>query len=113
MDRIGSYKVPAKFKDEDKWFKFFTKTQLAVVLIALVVGIQQLMFFISVDLLVIGIVLLILILLVTGVCTFISMPQDKYLMGGGKKLGVILLLLIRKKLKPYRVIFVKNYKSRF
>ena len=45
MASLGTYKVPAPLKDEDKWFKFFTKTQLICVAGSVVLGVSILVQF--------------------------------------------------------------------
>lgn len=109
MASLGTYKVPAPLKDEDKWFKFFTKTQLICVAGSVVLGVSILVFFARIGLVPIGLALCLLEIASVGACVMIRMPADKYLMGGGEYIIVILFRLIRKKLPKNRVIYIKNY----
>lgn len=108
---LGSYRIPDEFKDEDKYFKFFTKTQLLALLVALGVGIGFLALFSSIGLMPVGLTLLILVVLSAGACVMFPIPEDKYLIGGGEKLYVVVVRVINKKLPMNKVIFVKNYKK--
>lgn len=113
MASLGSYKVPKKLKDEDKWFKFFTKTQLLVMLIALMLGIVGLVAFVSIGMVVLGILFLLLPIIVAAICVFFKIPEDKYLIGGGEYIGTILLLLLRKQLPGQKVLFLSNYDDNY
>ena len=109
MSTLGSYKTPAPFKDEDKWLKFFTKRMLAYLSCGAFIAFQCFMFFHGLGLSVIGLILAILSIMFAGVL-LLTMPADKYLFGGGKKIDVLLYRIIRKRFfKKHRVIYVKNY----
>ena len=109
MASLGTYKVPAALKDEDKWFKFFTKAQLICIAVAVVLGVGILVFFSRLGLVAIGLALCLIVIIAVGVCVMIRIPADKYLMGGGEYIVVILFRLIRKRLPKNRVIYIKNY----
>lgn len=111
---IGSYKVPAEMKDEDKWGVGkiqLTKRQLIPMAIAFVVGGMVFVFFAKLGLLPVGLFFFFIIFIATGLCTFISVPSEKYLIGGGEKISTILFRLLIKQRKSAKIIYVKNYKS--
>lgn len=105
----GSYKVPAPLKDEDKWFKFFTKSQLLSIGVAVLIGFQILVFFGKHGLVPVGLAICLLIVIGVGVCVMVRIPPDKYLIGGGEYIAVILFRIIRKKLPKNKVLYIKNY----
>lgn len=104
----GVYKIPKPFKDEDLWFKFFTKTQLIALGIALMVGAVPLIGLAKIGLFPLGLIFFLLIVGGTAACFMFNMPEDKYLLGGGEKIATIVFRLLRKKIFG-RVIYVKNY----
>lgn len=109
---LGRYRIPKEIKDEDKWFKFFTKTQL------LYVGIGGLLsgFFISLantlHILPVGIVIAEFIMVVAIVIAFVKIPKDRYLIGGGLPIRVILLRLIEKNIPANKKIYLKGINKR-
>lgn len=109
---LGTYKIPDEFKDEDKYFRFFTKKQLLALIIAVVIGVTLLVFFSKLGLTPVGLVFMLLIVLSIGVCVMIPIPEDRYLIGGGEKIYVIVLRILLKRLPKNRVIYIKNYKKK-
>lgn len=106
---LGTYHVPDQMKDEDKWLYFFTKPQIAAILIALMLGISNIVFFSKAGLVFLGILFALVIVVGTGFAVMFRMPPEQYLMGGGEFLGIILLRILRKQLPWNRKIYVKNY----
>lgn len=106
---LGKYKVPRKFKDEDKWFRFFTKKQLVIMGTAALVGLSILMCSIKIGVPYVGFFLLLLIVISAGVCAMFKIPDDKYLIGGGEYIGTILIRMLIKRLPWNRNIYIKNY----
>lgn len=113
MDRIGRYKIPRPFRDEDIWFRFFTKKQLLVIGAAALISLQLVIwaFKRSNILLFFALVLGIILIAVVSIIVKFDMPTDKYLWGGGTSLEKLLLRIIRKKLKSNRVLYVKFYQN--
>ena len=111
MAELGSYQIPKELKDEDKWFKYFTKKQLIVVGSALGISALILSFFAGVHMLPVGICISEVILLLSVTATFIRIPTDKYLIGGGYHIAVILWRFICRKLPKNKVLYVKNYEE--
>lgn len=104
----GVYKIPKPFKDEDLWFKFFTKTQLLALAIALLVGAVPLIALSKIGLFPLGLIFFLLIVGGTAACFMFDMPEDKYLFGGGEKIAIIVFRILRKKIFG-RFVYVKNY----
>lgn len=106
----GTYQVPRPLEDQDKWFRFFTKKQLAYVGAALLLDVFIYTLFAKMHLSFIGICLCVGNLLIAGVLGYISIPTDKYLMGGGERAEVIVFRIINRKFnKKNHIIYVKNY----
>ena len=105
---LGVYKVPDPLKDEDKWFKFFTKKQLLYIVSSIAVGALLFVFFKKIGLEIIGIVLGLMVIIVVALFAMISMPPERYLSGGGYSLEQLTMRLLHKRLKGHH-IYVKNY----
>lgn len=113
MDRIGRYKIPRPFKDEDIWFRFFTKKQLMFIGGAALISLQLVVwaFKRSNFLLFLALVFGIILVALVSIIVKFDMPADKYLWGGGTSLETLLRRIIRKKLKANRIVYVKFYHS--
>lgn len=114
MDRIGRYKIPRPFKDEDIWFRVFTKKQLLIIGGAALISLQMIIMayksansFLVFLALVLGIIFVALVSIVEK----FDMPTDKYLWGGGTSLETLLMRLFRKKFRSNRVVYVRFYKG--
>jgi hypothetical protein len=108
---LGSYKIPKEFKDEDKWFKFFTKRQLIYAAAIIFIDVNVVKFTHLFHLEVLGIIVAILVTLILGGMAFITMPADKYLIGGGMSLESLILRLFLKYQPSNKKIYVKNYEK--
>jgi hypothetical protein len=109
MAELGSYQIPKEFKDEDKWFRYFTKKQLIFVGGAIFLSVVITSFFSGLGLIKVGISISEVILLLTIAVAFIRIPTDRYLIGGGYHIMQILMRLVIKRLKQNRILYVKNY----
>ena len=106
---IGRYKIPREIQDEDKWFRFFTKKQLAVIAITLFVCGNLVILTQKLHVVVVGITLSILFLLVTAAILFLKMPRTKYIFGGGLGLDILLFrITVRKVVRGNKVIFSRT-----
>lgn len=106
---LGTYKIPDALKDEDKWFKFFTKTQCGAMICALVSGLMLLAFFSKLHLFPVGLALLVVDICCVGVAVMVRIPEEHYLMGAGELIGTVVLRVIKKRMSKNRVIYIKNY----
>lgn len=111
MSSLGNYRIMKPLKDEDRWFKFFTKKQLVFVIIGGVLSAIIASFFRSLGLTVVGIVLVEIIMVCVMVMAFLKLPYDKYLIGGGRQAYEIVWRLIVKRMPSSRVIYTKNYED--
>lgn len=111
MAELGSYQIPKEFKDEDKWFKYFTKKQLIVVGSAVGASVLIMSFFMGIGMFPVGMCISEVLLLLSVTASFIRIPTDKYLIGGGYHIAVIVWRLICRKLPKNRVLYVKNYEE--
>ena len=107
MAQIGVYRVPREFKDEDRWFRFFTKTQLLIMGVG--VGICAILFLIFslIGLFIPALILSVVVLSIAGLLAFLPMPDNKYMYGGGYPVYVIAKRLINKKFIAKKQVYVK------
>ena len=102
-----TFSIPAEFTDEDKWFRFFYKKNLAVFCAG--AAFTYLLWKVL-DLGGLGIAGLIAGGMVTTAITAVTMlpiPESSYLKGGGQTLDIILIRrLIRRK---SAVIYIRGY----
>lgn len=106
MDRFV-YNIPSEFTDEDKYFKFFTKKDLAVIIIT--GAFTFLLFKIAGHFgrPLVGLIIGIIIMILSIGCSMIKKPSSEYLTGGGQVIMILILRrLIRRKKK---VIYIKGY----
>lgn len=106
MAQLGTYRKLSPFKDEDKYGPF-TKIQIAYGVIAVFLIVIEFSFFWSFYFPMAGFIVGFVIVAVAVVLN-LKMPNDKYLMGGGTRIDVLLLRLITKRLFK-RKLYVKNY----
>jgi len=106
MARLGRYKIPRPFKDEDIWFRFFTKKQLMYLLVFGGIGLLLLMLSAVAKMVVIGGILFVVFLVLGIVIPRFNMPDDKYLWGGGMPLETIFIRWIFKKISK-KSLYIK------
>ena len=111
MAELGTYSIPKEYKDEDKWFRFFTKKQLLHVGVGCGIGLMLFAFMTSIGISALGIALAEICIIISAIVAFIKMPTEKYLVGGGYNLSTIIYRLILKRLPRNKVIYIKNYNS--
>ncbi len=111
MAQLGSYKIPKEYKDEDKWFRFFTKLQLFMCGGALGIGILICIVFSAIHLFGLGLAIAETIVGLTFVVSFVTMPTDRYLIGGGYPLYKIIMRLANRLLPGNRILYIKHYKK--
>lgn len=109
MSSLGNYRIMKPLKDEDRWFKYFTKRQLLFVFVGLVLSGIIYPFFSGLGLRIVGIFFVEIIMLTVLGLAFLKLPYSKYLIGGGRYVHEILVRLIRKRLPKNKVIYTKNY----
>lgn len=102
------YNIPSEFTDEDRWFKYFTKKDLLVIVVTgILTGV---LFKLSASLInkpYVGLIIGLIIMGASLFCCMVRKPETLYLTGGGQTLATIILRrLIRRK---NRVIYVRGY----
>ena len=107
MDEEFSCPIPSEFTDEDRWFKFFTKKQLAVVLLNIVWTIALGKLFKLFGIMPVGIAIGVIQTLVVTALAMFRLPESNYLRGGGQIIGVVLLKRMYRRL--FACIYVKGY----
>ncbi len=111
MAELGSYQIPKEMRDEDKWFRYFTKKQLIFVGGALFAAVAICTFFKSIGLFKVGLSISEVILLITLAASFIKIPTDRYLIGGGYHIMQIVSRMVIKRLPQNKILYVKNYEE--
>lgn len=102
---IGKYKVPRELQDEDRWFKWWTKSQLAIFIVAGIIDFGVISLFAALHIVVVGIVLAILILIFAAAIVYIKMPRSRHTHGGGMGFDTLFMRIIRRKSSKNRVIY--------
>ena len=111
MAAVGKYKIPKPYKDQDLWFKWFTKKQVLYLIVAAVISAGILYFTQKIHLLLIGLVLTVILFVFAFVIPRFKMPEDKYLLGGGIELEELALRLILKIVRKKK-IYINLHKKK-
>ena len=106
---LGNYRIMKPLKDEDRWFKFFTKKQLVFIAPGIILSIVLYNLFTMVGFRLGGIVAATFIIAVSLLIAMFTIPLSRYMISGGRPVYVVLYRLIRKRRKKNRVIYTKNY----
>ena len=94
----GVYQIPREFKDEDKWFKYFTKKQAVVMILCGFTDYRIIMFTAGLGLLPAGVVLSCALTAAAAGCVMIILPLDGFfLMGGGLTISELLFRRLYRK----------------
>ena len=109
MARPGKYRIPKEFKDEDIWFKWFTKKQLFYFTIAALLACGSIILFTKIHLTLIGTTLAILFLIIGFAVPRFDMPADKYLLGGGIPLEVIITRILVKFFLEKKKLYITDF----
>lgn len=108
MSQIGRYRIPDELKDEDLWFRFFTKRQLAVFIGVILADWNIFRICRFLRLTVVGVLISVGLLVITAILVFIKMPSNRYLYGGGIGLERLLARILAKRCVPgKRVVYTK------
>ena len=111
MARTGRYNIPREFKDEDVWFRWFTKKQLLYLVIFGGVGLLVLYLTSLINMVVVGGVIFIGLFVLGIVLPRFNMPNDKYLWGGGMPLETIFIRTVKKAFSKKSVYIKKHNKE--
>lgn len=109
MARPGRYKTMREMKDEDKWFKFFTKEQILYLAVFGSLGIGVVILFKAIGLTLIGMVFAVVLVALGLILPRFDMPTDKYILGGGFPLKVIALRILLKQLPKNKKIYISMH----
>ncbi len=111
MAELGTYQIPKEFRDEDKWFKFFNRKQLAITGGGILLCVPPSFIFHQLGYLQIGLAIDEIIILAALLLAFLPLPTERFLVGGGFMLNQIVLRLIIKNLPKNKKLYVKNYEE--
>lgn len=109
MAQLGKYRIPAEYKDEDKWWKF-TKRQIVYIAIALAIDWLMYKIFQPMGLTVVWLVIDAIVSVLFLLIAMVQIPTSQYLYGGGMMLEAVVLRVIMRKF--HRVLYTKNYDSK-
>lgn len=104
----GTYKIPKPFKDEDKWFKL-TKKQIVYLACGGAIAAGSVRLFSMLGLSLVGWVGCLVVMLIAVLLSSVSMPLDKYIIGGGIRLEILAIRMLTKRFSGRRVLYIKNY----
>ena len=108
---LGTYNIPKEFKDEDKWFKFFTKVQLIYMFVAFVIAVVIMNLSVFLHVTYRGIFLSVVGWRAAIVLAFVPSPVTRYMFGGGYRVSRIVGRLVWKFVLGHgKDLYVKNYK---
>lgn len=108
MSQIGKYRIPDELKDEDLWFRFFTKRQLAILIAVLLADWNIFRICRMLHLAVVGVLVSVGLLVITGILVFFRMPAGRYLHGGGIGLDRLLVRILKKRIPGNKVIYTRR-----
>lgn len=107
MASTGVFRVPREFKDEDKWFRYFTKKQALVLILVLLADYRLIMAAAPYGMTIAAIIISILITLAAGGMVMIELPADvMFLTGGGITLDQWIFRVVLRKCR--QVIYTKH-----
>lgn len=107
MAGFGEARVPHDIlSDEDKWLKYFTKTQLLGIGIFAIIGFVLFRIFSFMGLSMVGLAMMLIMVLIGAAIMMVTIPVCNYLMGGGSYLWEVIVLLIYR--KATQCTYVKN-----
>lgn len=107
MAGYGVYQIPREFKDEDKWFKYFTKGQAVLAVLCLVADYRIVMGLASRGLFPFGVILAVLLTaLVLGSVMIVLPVENFFLTGGGLTIAECLLRYFYR--KRGRCLYTRN-----
>ncbi len=105
---LGVYRITREFKDEDKWFRFFTKTQLLIMGIGVGISAVFFLIFSRFGQYRIPIIISVIVLLICGLLSFFTVPESRYLYGCGYPAYQIIIRLFRKYFVNKKKIYIKR-----
>lgn len=104
----GTFKIPMDAKDEDKWLKYFTKAQLAVVIFVAAIDVVIVKGFQALGILPVGIFIAIVLMITACIVALCKVPESSHVIGAGNNIGKILIrMYIHRKI--YRKVYIKGY----
>lgn len=86
--------VPAEFTDDERWYKYFTKKSLIIMIILLFYLYAVISFFGMFRLAAVGVIIWALTALPVFLCFCMKIPADDPIHGGGAELDEILLRIL-------------------
>ena len=88
MATTGVFRVPREIRDEDKWFRYFTKKQAAVIVLSLLVDYKMITAAATRGLTLPAIIVAIIFTLIIAGTVMVQLPVDMmFLTGGGMTLS--------------------------
>ena len=111
MRKVGRYRTPKEIKDEDIWFKWFTKKQFVYMGISCAVAVFIFMLLQKLRLTLFGAMIAVILVFAGFTIPRFDMPADKYLIGGGMPLEQIIKRILIKNFLQKKNIYVTDHKE--
>lgn len=111
---LGRYPIPKEMEDEDKYLKFFTKLELLILVVPIVISFFLVRWGIGTSnklCLFISCILAFIVVGVFLVCVKLKVPERMYMFCCGEPAYIVILRVLVKKFSR-QTIYVKNYEER-
>lgn len=111
VEDLSSHELPSGFKDEEKWFKFFSKRSFIILGVTFAITIFLVKFFELFGLGGLGGVIGGVIMVVFVGLSMVPVPYSDYMKGGGQTFDRRIFKAMLRKRKKSKVIYIKRYRS--
>jgi len=106
---FGTFKTFGQIKDEDKYFRFFTKRNIAWTFVGGLIGFGAFSLLNAIGFSMAGAVTGITICVFFAGMSFVQVPVERYLSGGGLFLTTVVFRWLQRKVGSGKVIYNKFY----
>ena len=104
----GTFKIPMDAKDEDKWLKFFNKSQLIVIIIVTALADGIVKFCQMLGIMPIGIFIAAILMITACIITLCKVPESSHVIGAGNNIGKVLIRMLLHR-KIYSKVYIRGY----
>ena len=106
---FGTFKTFGQIKDEDKYFRFFTKRNIAWTFVGGLLGFGIYSVINAIGFPMVAAVTGIVICVFFGAMSFVQVPVERYLSGGGLFLTTVVFRWLQRRVGSSKVIYNKYY----
>lgn len=108
---FGTYKTFGQIKDEDKYLRFFTKRNIIWTAIGLSISVGVMFLSKAMNASKVGAVVSFIIVVSFAAISFVRIPTDKYLSGGGLFLTTLLQRYFMRRIGKNKVLYCKYHRK--